>query len=376
MPDYCKYTFDDFVLDSRFRQWVLTNSPADQAFWSDWLQANPDKVDLVLAARQFVGQMHQAQDELSDEEFDAEVSRIRVNREKLQDTNEAEQQEEEQPQPTPNRFIGWLRIAAVVALVGLGTAAFFYWRTPTTPLAVYQSTIEKQAGALREIRNTTNASQLVRLPDGSKVTLYRGSQISFPRSFTTHQREVFLVGEAFFEIVRRPKQPFMVYTDQLTTKVLGTSFTVRAYPNDKEAKVIVRTGKVSVFKTPPAGKLGELSESEPALILTPNQQVTFQEQDRRLERSLVALPEPIATTTGQPQTMVFEHTPVVTVFKKLEVAYGIVINYDADLLTGCELTAEFGPESLFEKLDLICRATGSRYEVIDAQVVIYSKGCR
>ncbi|MVM36761.1 DUF4974 domain-containing protein [Spirosoma sp. HMF3257] len=84
----------------------------------------------------------------------------------------------------------------------------------------------------------------------------------------------------------------------------------------------------------------------------------------------------MALPTGQPQTLVFDHTPVVAVFKKLEAAYGIVINYDVDLLTGCELTAEFGSESLFEKLDLICRATESHYEVIDAQIVIYSKGCR
>ncbi|WP_020597539.1 FecR family protein [Spirosoma panaciterrae] len=374
MPDYTNFTFDDFVLDSRFRQWVLTNSPAEQTFWNAWLQNNPDKVDLILAARQFVIQMQQAQDELTDEEFTTEVARIRTNRQKAQDLSEPELTPEEQPEP--RRFGVWIRIAAVIALVGLGAVVFWYGRRPTTPLALYQHTVEQQAGAVQNVQNTTNASQLIRLPDGSKVTLYRGSQISFPRSFTANQREVFLVGEAFFEIVRRPKQPFMVYTDQLTTKVLGTSFTVRAYPDDKEAKVIVRTGKVSVFKTPTTGKLSDVNESEPALILTPNQQVTFQEKDRRLERSLVALPEPIATTTGQPQTLVFDHTPVVTVFKKLEAAYGIVINYDADLLAGCELTAEFGPESLFEKLDLICRATESRYEVIDAQVVVYSKGCR
>jgi ferric-dicitrate binding protein FerR (iron transport regulator) len=372
MPDYTTYTFDEFILDDRFRQWVLKNAPADQVFWNEWLRANPDKVDLVLAARQFVTQMQQAQEELSDEELASEVARIRINRQKAQDMDEL------QPIQQPSRrFIGWASMAASIALiVGLGMLAFFYWRTPATPLAVYQHKIEQQAGTLHEIQNTTNASQLVRLPDGSKVTLYKGSRISFPRTFTAGQREVFLVGEAFFDVVRRPKQPFMVYTNQLTTQVLGTSFTVRAYPDDKEAKVIVRTGKVSVFKTPPSGKLGELGGNEPALILTPNQQATYQNSDRQLERSLVALPEPMVSPVGQPQTLVFEHTPVVSVFKKLETAYGIMINYDADLLTGCELTAEFGAESLFEKLDLICRATNSTYEVIDAQIVIHSKGCR
>ncbi|MBO0950852.1 FecR family protein [Fibrella forsythiae] len=373
MPDYTTYTFEELVLDDQFRRWVLKNAPTDQAFWTEWLQRNPDKVDLVLAARQFVSQMQQAQEELSDEEFTSEVARIRINRQKAQDLDELQSV----PLPVRHTGWGWVRIAAAITLVvGLGTMAFFYWRTPTTPIAVYQHTIEQQAGTLQEVHNTSNASQLVRLPDGSKVTLYKGSKISFPRKFTAQQREVFLVGEAFFDVVRRPKQPFMVYTNQLTTQVLGTSFTVRAYPNDKEAKVIVKTGKVSVFKTRLDGKLGEMTGSEPALILTPNQQATYQTSGLQLERSLVALPEPLSTPAGQPQSLSFEHTPVVTVFKKLEAAYGIEINYDADLLADCELTAEFGAESLFEKLDLICRATESRYEVVDAQIVVYSKGCR
>lgn len=367
MPDYRNYSFDDFILDDRFRDWVLENSPTDQAFWNEWLQMNPDKVDVVLAARQFVSQMKQVQENLSDEELASEVARIQINRRKIQEPNQLQ---------SPQRFRVWAQIAAAIALIGLSTLAFYYWYTPTTPIAIYQRTVEQQAGTLQEVENTSNASQLVRLPDGSKVTLYKGSRISFPRAFTSQQREVFLVGEAFFDIVRRPKQPFMVYTNQLTTKVLGTSFTVRAYRDDKEAKVVVRTGKVSVFRTPPSGKLSEMGSNEPALILTPNQQATYQASDRLLERSLVALPEPLMNSAGQPQTLVFDHTPVVSVFEKLEAVFGIVINYDAELLAGCELTAEFGSESLFEKLDLICRATDSTYEVIDAQIVVHSKGCR
>lgn len=371
MPDYTTYTIDDFVLDDRFRQWVLKNTPADQAFWNEWLRVNPEKWDLVLAARQFVSLMQQAQEELSDEELASEVSRIRLNRYKAQDLQELK------PVVPSKRFIHWARIAASITLIiGLGITAFIIWRTPTTPLAAYQQTVEHQVGTLQEVNNTSNASQLVRLPDGSKVTLYKGSRLSFPRRFTVRQRDVFLIGEAFFDVVRRPKQPFRVYTNQLTTQVLGTSFTVRAYPDDKEAKVIVKTGKVSVFKTPSSGNLGELAGNEQAFILTPNQQATFQINNHQLERTMVALPEPVNSSPGLPHTLVFEHTPVVLVLKKLEATYGIVINYDADLLTGCELTAEFGSESLFEKLDLICRATNSNYEVIDAQVVIHSKGCR
>ncbi|WP_338874703.1 FecR domain-containing protein [Spirosoma sp. SC4-14] len=368
MPDYTQYTFDDLVHDPRFRQWALTDSPPDREFWNNWLQQNPDKLDLVLAARQFVIQMRQAHEELPDNELEQELIRLRVARQQLQD--------DDQRRPQWHLLRNLLRVAAVLILVGMGT--FYYLRNHSakTPLETYEQLAEQQAGPLREVSNETGKTQLIRLPDGSRVALQNGSRISYPVTFTTHQRDVFLVGEAFFDVVRRPKQPFMVYTNQLTTKVLGTSFTVRAYANDKEAKVIVRTGKVSVFTTPASGKPDAIDTKSPAVILTPNQEVTFDRDEKQLKRALVKEPEPLPSTTEQTQTMVFEHTPVVSVFKKLESTYGILINYDADLLTGCELTADFSNESLFERLDLICRATESRYEVIDAQIVIYSKGCR
>lgn len=371
MPDYTNYTFEDFVQDRPFRRWVLTNAPNDQAFWNGWLRDNPDKLDLVLAARLFVTQMRAAQEEISDEELAQEVAQIQINRQQAQD------------QPAllfPGRwFTRWVRVAAVVALVSLGVWWFLQRQSADAPagtMRAYQQVAEQRSGPLRQVRNETDTSQLIILPDGSQVTLRKGSQLCFPRTASARQREVFLVGEAFFNVVRRPKQPFMVYTTTLTTKVLGTSFTVRAYADDKEANVIVRTGKVSVFTNPDGEKLGESASKQPAFILTPNQQLTFDRQAKQMKRSLVALPEPIVLPAVQAQLMVFDHTPVVSVFKKLEAAYGILINYDADLLAGCELTAEFGSESLFDKLDLICRATESRYEVIDAQVVIYSKGCR
>lgn len=366
MPDYTRYTFDDFVQDFRFRQWALTDSSSDREFWNNWLQKNPDKLDLVLAARQFVIQMRQAHEELTDAELEQEIGRLKL----------ARQQMEEDERPRRHWLNSLLRIAAVLGLVGIGALYYVSSHSAKTPLETYEQLAEQQAGPLREVSNETGKAQLIRLPDGSQVTLHSGSRISYPVTFTTHQRDVFLVGEAFFAVVRRPKQPFMVYTNQLTTKVLGTSFTVRAYANDKEAKVIVRTGKVSVFTTPASGKPNAMDTKNPAIILTPNQEVTFDREEKQLKRALVKEPEPLPGAAERTQTMLFEHTPVVTVFKKLESTYGILINYDADLLSGCELTADFSNESLFERLDLICRATESRYEVIDAQIVIYSKGCR
>ena len=59
---------------------------------------------------------------------------------------------------------------------------------------------------------------------------------------------MYLNGEAFFEVVKNPKKPFLVFTKDIVTKVLGTSFTVKAFDGDKEVKVMVKTGKVNVIQ--------------------------------------------------------------------------------------------------------------------------------
>jgi transmembrane sensor len=367
MPDYSNYAFEDFVQDERFRRWVLMDPPTDRDFWNQWINAHPEKLDLVLAARQFVSQMKQAQEELSDEELESEVSRIRLNRQRSLET------EDEMP---PNPFGHWWRIAAVIVLVGIGVWLFFFSHTNDTPLVAYQQRVEQQTGTIQEVQNIKSTRELIRLPDGSEVTLSEGSKLSFPTKFTGSQREVFLIGEAFFDVVRKPEQPFVVYTNALTTRVLGTSFTVRAYDSDQEAKVVVKSGKVSVYRAMKTSTPDPAEASEPSFILSPNQQVTFSQQDRQMKRTLVDAPEPVDPAAAQAQRVAFDHTPVVEVFKKLEQIYGITINYDAGILSGCELTAEFSTESLYERLDLISRATESRYDVVDAQIVIYSKGCQ
>ncbi len=85
------------------------------------------------------------------------------------------------------------------------------------------------------------------LPDGSSVELAAGSRISYPNDFGSgNSRDIYLSGEAFFKIARNSGQPFRVFANEIVTKVLGTSFSVRSYEKDTTISVTVRTGKVSV----------------------------------------------------------------------------------------------------------------------------------
>ena len=80
--------------------------------------------------------------------------------------------------------------------------------------------------------------------------------------------------------------------------------------------------------------------------------------------------------TFQKLSFEFDDTPITQVFDRLKKAYGIDIIYDEELIKSCRLTATMSDEHLFEKLKLICLTIEADYEVIDAQIVIRSKGCK
>lgn len=91
-----------------------------------------------------------------------------------------------------------------------------------------------------------NHASLV-LSDGTRITINGGSELEFPEKFTGAERIVYLKeGEAYFEIAKNPRQPFIVKTSQLNIKVLGTSFSVRDYNNENHASVSVNSGKIEL----------------------------------------------------------------------------------------------------------------------------------
>ena len=97
----------------------------------------------------------------------------------------------------------------------------------------------------RTVEKINNSDQPIRisLSDGSVITLQPKSGLSFPEIFASDRREVFLVGEARFDVAKDPRKPFLVHSNELVTKVLGTSFSIRAFKNDQDITVKVYSGK-------------------------------------------------------------------------------------------------------------------------------------
>ncbi len=370
MQNYKNFNTKDFILDDAFCRWVLQKSETDNQFWNQWLVENSEKSHQVMIAREIILKIQSAQNEITESELNEEIKRFSEKRKQLENTRLTSK-----PNFTILPWYKWLKYAAILAIAIVGFALLTDHDT-MKKLTFSETPYEKRTKmldiALVEVSNEGSENKTVKLPDGSHVLLSKNSKISYPKPFGVDQRAVYLSGEAFFEVVKNPSKPFVVYANELATRVLGTSFTISSYDKDNEVKVIVKTGKVAVF---PLGLEDEVSDKKPEVMLTPNQKVVFNRIDNQMKRSLVEIPEPLNRKPDFERYLVFENSPVTTVFEKLYEVYNIPMVYDTALMENCRITAELGNQPLFQKLDLICKAIDAKYEVIDGQIVIHAKKC-
>lgn len=263
--------------------------------------------------------------------------------------------------------VRWVAAALVAAGVVLAVLLPRAWQPSATTNRVAAATWVQQ-------HNTGKQPQLLTLTDGSRVTLSPHSSIRYKRGLAGARREVRLQGEAFFQVAKNPARPFLVYTDQLVTTVLGTSFRVKAYAHHRN-EVAVQEGRVSVQLRRGAHLHATPTHPAPAgVLLLPNQQVMYSAlAPRPLRKQLVA--NPVVLT---PQTFTFEKQPVTKVLQALEKAYGVEILYDPAKLAACTITITFyqESESLYDRLDVLSQALGASYSSTDdARIRFTSAGC-
>lgn len=267
-------------------------------------------------------------------------------------------------------LFSWPSIAVAASLV-FAIGAFFYLQPREATRAISSISRNEVKSSMKVIHNQGTDPNHVDLPDGSKIVLHPGSKISFIEALDKAKREIFLEGEAFFEVAHDVTRPFLVYTNEVTTKVLGTSFTIRALPQDKNITVAVKTGKVSVYTHQDVSK----KRSKPSeTILTPNQQIVYNREENKVSRMLVSVPE-IIKPKEEVKRMRFEEASVSEIFTALEEIYGVDIVFDEKLLGACTLTTSISDGTIYNRLDIICKAIGATYTVEETQIVVSGLGC-
>lgn len=356
MKYYDKYNLEDFLLDENFRLWVVQKDPTAGDFWTNIEGQYPDKKIIMQQARELLLTWNQTHSKLSKDELEKQVNRILTSTET----------------PVIRLFAykftkTWISVAAsALLIIGIGWGILNKMQREQ-PASDYKQYVSQVPVPMKEIVNQTNKKMSVKLPDGSVVALSPASRISYAQSFIHNKkREVYLLGEAFFDVEKDALNPFFVYAHGLVTRVLGTSFLVKT--TDANVEVLVRSGRVSVLA------MKDIDNRNTELLLTPNQQAIFSTKDNLLSKSISSMPLELIKPETQ-SGFVFRDQPIHDVFATLEKVYGIPIVYDSTVMKKCSLHVELSNEPFFTKLDIISQTIGASYRVSDGQVIVSSEGC-
>jgi ferric-dicitrate binding protein FerR (iron transport regulator) len=267
------------------------------------------------------------------------------------------------------RIIRWPGAMAIAACVSLAIAAFVFYFHPAVKETVPQTA--KVVAGTHEFSNDSPSDRRIDLPDGSQVTLSPGSSLRYTDTFNNRDRRVQLSGQAFFEIFHNQQKPFYVFANEVVTKVLGTSFSVEAYPDGKDITVSVKSGKVSVYTRGDTDSA--LAESE-KVILTPNQKAVYSRSENKVSRMLVRNPD-IVIPQEEAKKIRFEGASASEIFVALEKMYGVEITFDEGKFSNCFLTTSVKGNDLYERIDVICDIIGATYAVEGTTIVISGAGC-
>lgn len=253
------------------------------------------------------------------------------------------------------RMFPWKWAGAAAAAVLLAAVSLVVLRPKTQPVQVAKL-MERQNG------KATRAS--IELSDGSKIWLNADSKLSYPEVFENNTREVYLSGEAFFDIASNPQKPFIVHFTSGSVHVLGTSFNVRAYENEA-VQTSVRTGKVAFI---PAVLEGQQPDT---IYITPDEKVTYRpspvKDDEELVKEITSAEDDKAWTEGR---LVFRDETLENIAYELERTFGKKVSFGADAPRYFRLTGAFQNNSLQDIMYYLARSKAFHYTITDSTLLI------
>ncbi|MBO9675019.1 MAG: FecR domain-containing protein [Sphingobacteriaceae bacterium] len=250
----------------------------------------------------------------------------------------------------------WLKIAAVLAVVIAGV--LIYNR---------EAIFVNKTGELALTQVLTKASEVktIILADGSTVKMNSGSSLKYPDHFTASTRDVYLSGEAFFDVKKDPEHPFIVHTEQVAVKVLGTAFDVKAYQNDTFTETTLIRGKVSVTIKNNAAQ---------TFILKPNDKFTLTDGKAsigQLSHFNDTGADRILETAWTNHELIYKNNSFDEVAKLFERWYGVKIAFKNPELKTVKFTGHVDKETITEALNVLKLIENFNYSIEGKNVYIY-----
>lgn len=236
-----------------------------------------------------------------------------------------------------------LRVAAVLIPFVFVAGGYFYYSNSQNQLV--------------EISVAYGEEKQLILPDGSEVWMNAGTTLKYPKDFKNNNRSIFLSGEAYFSVIKDEERPFIVEANNISVKVLGTRFNVKAYPDEHQITTTLTSGKVQVN-----------TNREDTYILEPNQQLTFNKDTKEINIHEIASEQTTAWINGQ---LIFMDATIDEIMQTLERRFDVSININNPISSSKLYTVKFyRNENLEDILDILEDVIGFSYTKQDNSISI------
>jgi ferric-dicitrate binding protein FerR (iron transport regulator) len=381
MDKYKDYSAIDFLEDSNFLRWLNEPTQEDHDFWNEYVKKHPSQKAKIKEATLLFNLFHSRENKLAlPEQY--ELWKV------IQSESQTSAKEV---------FIRILKYAAVLVLVFLSGAVSYYmyqnavernqyqlaeinpavngeamviladgskvsldkqmseisYSTNGRQLIVNNDTITQKAVTMKESMNKVIVSygkkSMVLLSDGTKVWLNAGSQLVYPAVFLKDTREVALIGEAFFDVVKNPQKPFIVKAADVSVQVLGTRFDISAYPEDKLIQTVLEEGKINLKYSGDG-----IFKRDYVVEMVPNQMVEFDKISREANSSTVNVSKFVSWKDGM---LEFEKVNLYKALKQVERFYNIRILLEDQSIGSYKLSGKLDLKDEPEKVLNVIKLT-------------------
>lgn len=358
-----KMSIEDLLSDESFINYCKRSSPEDIIFWENYIKVNPKRGLLIEHAKEKYIQLFNA---LAQADLEEQATRLKNSLE-LGDAAPVIQMEQFEKQKR-GKVLPWLLkiTAAAMMAAGLFFAIKYF-------VAGNDNGIKTYIAAYGEKKN-------IQLPDGSIVTLNAGSNIKIDGKYGAATRDVYLEGEAFFEVNHDTSLPFIVHTTAMDVKALGTAFNVKAYLHEKITETSLIRGLVEVTLK---------EDNNLKMLLYPNQKIEWQHDNVNAANAsevkkagALSIPDSmkkklVVTNTGdikeiawKENKLIFDDEDFNNIAVLLERWYGAQINFKDASLRNYRFTGIFEKEDLNTVLDFLKESRSFNYTIEHGETLI------
>jgi len=245
MNKYTNYTFEDFILDESFNNYALKVIDEDTLYWENWFNKNHINIKIAIDACKCIQSVKFKKNKLPEQFKNNEWALLS---QKLQFGKKTKIKR--------NKIVLMRKyVAAFVLLIGLFNVIYFSSDLFNISEEITYTKIYTPKGKIRTIL----------LPDSTLVYLNSDTKLKYGSDFGKNNREVYLEGEAYFDVIHNPNKTFIVHTSEYDIKVLGTAFNVSAYLYDNIYQTSLERGKISIIDK--KGKKSTLNPDEIHLLI-------------------------------------------------------------------------------------------------------------